>query len=113
MGWDSTTAAPVGGVSPVGSVVAVPASGTVFPPSILFATSGRLSGTSVSVPVDRIGSLLASDAVVVGGTAAGSATFSLVGAWTSCIGDMLYSGLGDKSRSGYALQSGINKAEAQ
>ena len=99
MGWDSTTAAPFDAVSPVGSVAAVPAIGTVSPPSILFATSGRLSGTSVSVPVDRIGSLLASDAVVVGGTAAGSATVSLVDAWTSCIDDMVYSGLDDKSRS--------------
>ena len=79
MGWDSTTEAPFGAVSPVGSVAAAPAVETVEAPSVLFVNSGRLSGTRASVPAGRIGSLVASDAVVVGATAAGSTMVSLAG----------------------------------
>ena len=48
------------------------AGGVISLASVKFVNSGRLSGTRVSVPVGRIGSEVASVAMVVGSIAAGS-----------------------------------------
>lgn len=79
----------LGAVEPVGAVVPAPSAAVVVA-VVLLATSGRVSGVKLSVPVVGTGSLEVSFAVVIGSTAAGSA--ALVGVWTSGI-DMVLAGI--------------------
>lgn len=82
IGGTSATAESFEAATPVASSVAAPSVAVAVAP-LLFATSGRVTGVELSIPVDWIGSVEASFAVVVGSIAAGSA--ALVGVWTSGI----------------------------
>ena len=63
------------------SVVAVAVTGAGSVVSGVAVTSGRLSGMRASVPLGRIGSAVASEAIVVGAMVAGSAGIALGAGW--------------------------------